>query len=58
MISGTNNERWENHLLVALLAAIVLFTAFHEGYLSSMYLLFWISFVGVVGSGIFYYSRI
>lgn len=45
MINGINNENLRNLMLVALLAIIMLFTAFHEGYLPSISLLFWISLI-------------
>jgi hypothetical protein len=43
MISKKSDERVRNILLVALLAAIMFFTAFHEGYLASISVFFWIS---------------
>lgn len=42
MTSERNNERVRNILLVALLAAIIFFTAFHEGYLAKISVYFWI----------------
>lgn len=42
MKSERNNEKVRNILLVALLAAIIFFTAFHEGYLAQISVYFWI----------------
>lgn len=42
MTSDTNNARPRNLLLIALLIIIILFTAFHEGYLQLVSPLFWV----------------
>jgi uncharacterized protein (DUF362 family) len=42
MTSERTNEKVRNILLVALLAAIILFTAYHEGYLKEISVYFWI----------------
>lgn len=51
MINEMNNERPQNLLLVALLATIILFTAFPEGYLSSISVPFWV----LLAAGFFLY---
>lgn len=43
MTGKKDNETVQNFILVALLAAVLLFTAYHEGYLGSIAVVFWIS---------------
>jgi len=45
MVIDIKNERSQNLLIIALLIIITFFTAFHEGYLRSISVLFWLTLI-------------